>query len=211
MAPKHATAGSRAHYRPVSAMAPDHTTDGPQRSEYSFRSSLTAGTTVEPLRVGPRSKWPEAARVKERRWQVSGVARTPTPAALVPACCEGCAASATGTLSTPAPNASSVPVRTSRADRRAGRGARRSWRAGVWAHCMDGHPSGSARDPREAAPGRDSGIGIRAAAPGERPLRYCNSFSVATQRGVIVKRVPCRSGARRPGRPQRPAAAGRHL
>ncbi|MFB9075138.1 hypothetical protein ACFFX0_29760 [Citricoccus parietis] len=35
VAPKHATAGSRAHYRPVSAMAPDHTTDGPQRSEYS--------------------------------------------------------------------------------------------------------------------------------------------------------------------------------
>lgn len=42
MAPKHAMSGPHAHYRPISAVAPEHTTDGPQRSEYSKGSNTFA-------------------------------------------------------------------------------------------------------------------------------------------------------------------------
>ena len=35
MAPKHTSTGPHAHYPAISAVAPEHTTGGPRRSEYS--------------------------------------------------------------------------------------------------------------------------------------------------------------------------------
>lgn len=52
MAPKHAITGAHTHYRARSTPAPEHTTDGPQRSEYSIADleradARTTNTTAD--------------------------------------------------------------------------------------------------------------------------------------------------------------------